>query len=220
MTTANGQMNGNGKLKILVFGATGSTGSAVVERALERGYAVTAFVRNPGKVTTSHPDLAVVQGDVMDPASVAQAVPGHDAVVSTLGAGLNGTIRAEGTRNIIRAMEQAGVQRFVSQSTLGVGNSRKNLNAYWKYIMFGLLLRRAYADHVLQERYITASHLDWIIVRPGALIAGERTGTYRHGFPANAKNLALEISIADVADFMVQQVQDDTYLHATPALSY
>jgi putative NADH-flavin reductase len=220
MTTENGRMNNGEKLKILVFGATGTTGSAVVERALECGYAVTAFVRNPDNVATRHPDLKLVQGDVLDPAAVEKAMPGHDAVISSLGAGMQGTIRSEGTRNIIRAMQKAGVQRFIAQSTLGVGDSRKNLNAYWKYIMFGLLLRRAYADHVLQERYITASQLDWIIVRPGALIAGERRGTYRHGFSASTKNLALEISIADVADFMLQQVQDDTYLHAAPGLSY
>lgn len=220
MVNENGQMNHSEKLKVLVFGATGTTGSAVVERALECGYAVTAFVRNPDKVATRHPDLSVVQGDVLDPAAVERVVPEHDVVVSTLGAGLNGKVRAEGTLNIIRAMEKANVRRFVSQSTLGIGDSRNNLNAYWKYVMFGLLLRRAYADHVQQERYITQSHLDWTIVRPGALIDGERTGTYRHGFASTAKNLALEISIADVADFMVQQVQDATYLRATPGLSY
>jgi putative NADH-flavin reductase len=220
MATGNGTMEQGTQTKVLVFGATGTTGSAVVERALECGYAVTAFVRNPEKVTTQHPNLTVVQGDVLDPATVERAMPGHDAVVSALGAGMNGTVRSEGTRNIIRAMEQAHVPRLVAQSTLGVGESRANLNAYWKYIMFGLLLRRAYADHIQQEQYITHSHLDWTIVRPAALTQGERTGTYRHGFAGTAKDLTLEISTADVADFMVQQVEDTTYRCGTPGLSY
>ena len=206
--------------KVVVFGATGTTGSAVVERGLELGYAVTAFVRNPGKVKTQHANLGVFQGDVMDPASVEEGVRGHDAVVSSLGAGLNGKVRSEGTRNIIRAMESAKVRRFISQSTLGVGDSRANLNLYWKYVMFGMLLRRAYADHVQQEEYIKQSQLDWTIVRPGALIEGERTGRYRHGFPPGAQDLALEISTADVADFMLKQLEDDSYRCKTPGLSY
>lgn len=212
--------NHNNIKNVIVFGATGTTGSAVVERALELGYAVTAFVRNPDKVTTKHPNLTISQGDVMDLDSVERAIQGHDAVLSSLGAGLKGTIRSEGTRNIIRAMEKANVRRFISQSSLGVGDSRNNLNAYWKYAMFGMLLRRAYADHGLQEQFIKESTLDWTIVRPGALKEGERTSKYRHGFPANVKDIALEISIPDVADFMVRQLQDDTYRCGTPGLSY
>lgn len=208
------------QMKIVVFGATGTTGSAVVERALELGYTVTAFVRSPEKVTIQHPNLTIFQGDVLDAVSVEMAVQGQDAVISSLGAGLNGTIRSQGTLNIIRAMEKHNVRRFISQSSLGVGDSRRNLNFYWKYVMFGMLLRRAYADHGVQERYIKESNLDWTIVRPGALKEGDRTGNYHHGFAPNVKDIALEISIPDTADFMVQQVQDNTYLHSAPALSY
>lgn len=133
---------------------------------------------------------------------------------------MNGTIRSYGTLNIIRAMEKANVCRFISQSSLGVGDSRSNLNFYWKHVMFGMLLRRAYADHGVQEQYIKESGLDWTIVRPSALKEGERTGTYRHGFAPNVKDITLEISIPDVADFMVQQIQDYTYRCGTPGLSY
>ena len=156
----------------------------------------------------------------MDPATVERAVSGHDAVLCSLGAGLKGKVRSEGTRNIIRAMENAGVRRLICQSTLGVGDSRGNLNAYWKTIMFGLLLRRAYADHVSQETYVMQSCLDWIIVRPAAFTDGNRTGEYRHGFPGTDKTTTLKISRADVADFMLKQLVDDTYLHKTPGLSY
>jgi putative NADH-flavin reductase len=208
------------QMKVVVFGATGNTGSAVVQRALELGYNVTAFVRTPAKVTIQHPNLTIFQGDVLDAVSVEKAVQGQDAVISSLGAGLNGTIRSQGTLNIIRAMEKHNVRRFISQSSLGVGDSRSNLNFYWKYVMFGMLLRRAYADHGVQERYTKESGLDWTIVRPGALKEGERTNKYHHGFAPNVKDITLEISIPDTADFMVQQIQDDTYLHRTPGISY
>lgn len=208
------------QMKVVVFGATGNTGSAVVERALEQGHKVTAFVRTPSKVTIQHPNLTIIQGDVLDAASVEKAVQGQDAVISSLGAGLNGTIRSQGTLNIIRAMEKTNVRRFISQSSLGVGDSRSNLNFYWKYVMFGMLLRRAYADHGIQERYIKESDLDWTIVRPGALKEGTRTGAYRHGFAPHVKDITLEISIPDTADFMVQQLHEDGYLRKTPGLSY
>ena len=86
--------------------------------------------------------------------------------------------------------------------------------------MFGVLLRQAYADHVSQEDYVKQSQLDWTIVRPAAFTDGDRTGEYRHGFPSNDRTTTLKISRADVADFMLKQLTDDTYLHRTPGLSY
>lgn len=156
----------------------------------------------------------------MDQASIERVIPGHDAVISALGAGGKGGVRAAGTHNLIEVMQKCGVRRFISLSSLGVGESRQNLNFLWKYIMFGLLLRRAYADHVAQENYIKNSSLDWTIVRPGAYTDGERTGDYRHGFPASATDLKLKISRADVADFMLNQLTDDSYLRMTPGISY
>ena len=156
----------------------------------------------------------------MDSLSVEKAVRGQDVVLCSLGAGTKGTIRSEGTKNIIRAMEKVGVPRLICQSTLGVGDSRGNLNFFWKYIMFGGLLRQAYADHVSQEEYVRQSHLDWMIVRPGAFTDGSRTGEYRHGFPGIDKTTKLKISRADVADFMLKLLADNKYLHKTPGLSY
>ena len=207
-------------MKLLVFGATGSVGRQLVDQALEQGHTVTEFTRDTTKIDIKDDKLRVAQGDVMDPASVARAVQGHEAVLCSLGAGRKGTVRSEGTRNIINAMEKAGVRRFICQSTLGAGDSRSNLNVFWKYIMFGMLLRPMYADHGRQENYVKQSRLDWTIVRPGAFTDGERTGQYRYGFPATDKTTELKISRADVADFMLKQLADDGYVHKTPGLSY
>ncbi len=151
---------------------------------------------------------------------VAKAVQNQEAVLCALGAGRQGRVRAEGTRHIIRAMESAGVKRLVCQTTLGAGESRGNLDFFWKYVMFGLLLKEAYADHQVQEEYVKKSRLDWTIVRPGAFTDGPLTGTYRHGFPAGDKTTRLKISRADVADFMLRQLTDEAYLKRTPGLSY
>ncbi|AOX03250.1 epimerase [Moorena producens PAL-8-15-08-1] len=209
-------------MNILIFGSTGATGRQVVEQALEQGHRVTAFARNPAKLDINHANLKVVQGDVMDLPSVEKAVQGQEAVVCVLGAGqkMTGTIRSEGTQQIIQAMDKAGIRRFICQSTLGAGDSWENLNFFWKYIMFGFLLRNVFADHQRQENYVLQSGLDWTIVRPGAFVDGNRTGKYRHGFPSNDKTSKLKISRADVADFIVKQLADDKYIHKTPSLSY
>jgi len=207
-------------MKIIVFGSTGSVGKHVIEQALEKGHEVTAFARNTDKITITHKNLCKVSGDAMNTSSVASVIPDHDAVVCVLGAGRKGEVRARGTQNIIDAMQSHNISRLICQSTLGAGDSHTNLNFFWKYIMFGMLLRPAYADHQLQEQYVQKSGLDWTIVRPGAFTNGELTHEYRHGFSTHDKSAKLKISRSDVADFLLKQLLDKSYLHKTPALSY
>lgn len=207
-------------MKLLIFGSTGGMGHQLIGLALAQGHDVAAFARDPAKLKVEYSSLEVVQGDVMELSSVENALHGREAVLCSLGAGRKGTVRAVGTRNIILAMEKAGVRRLICQTTLGVGDSWDNLNFFWKYVMFGGLLRPAYADHVLQEHYVRDSSLDWTIARPGAFTDGKHTGEYRHGFSATDRTIKLKISRADVADFMLKQLTDDTYLHASPGVSY
>lgn len=207
-------------MRVLVFGATGSVGRHGVEQGLARGHEVTAFVRDPSELDVAHDGLTLFRGDVLDASSVERAVRGQEAVLCSIGAGRKGGVRSEGTRNIVRAMEGAGVRRIVCQTTLGAGESSGNLNFFWKHVMFGLLLRGAFADHQQQEAHVRRSDLDWTIVRPAAFTDGGRTGEYRHGFPPSKKGLELKISRADVADFMLDHLTDDAYLRQTPGLSY
>ncbi|MGK8520952.1 NAD(P)-dependent oxidoreductase [Nocardia asteroides] len=206
-------------MRIAVFGATGTVGRLVVERALREGHEVTAFTRSAAGVRQRHDRLRVVEGDVLDPHSVRRAVEGQDAVLISLGNGRKGVVRAGGTEAVIEAMRRTGVKRLICQTTLGVGDSRGNLNFLWKYVMFGLLLRPAYADHVQQERYVRASDLDWTIVRPSAFTDAPATGSYRRGFPADERGLTLKIARADIADFMIEQLTDTTYLRQAAGIS-
>ncbi|MGB3637188.1 MAG: SDR family oxidoreductase [Rivularia sp. (in: cyanobacteria)] len=209
-------------MKLVIFGSTGSVGNQVVEQALEQGHTVTAFVRNPNKLNLQHPDLNIFTGDVMNPALVEEAVIGHDAAICILGSGkkLSGNVRSQGTKNIIQALEKAGIKRFICQSTLGAGDSWSNLNFYWKYIMFGFILRKVFADHQIQEKYVQQSDLDWTIIRPAAFVEGTRTGKYRHGFPSSDRTSSLTISRPDVADFILKQLNDNTYCGKAASLSY
>lgn len=207
-------------MKLIIFGATGSIGRHLVDQALQQGHRVTAFARNPAALDRRHENLTGHAGDVLDPGSVSDAVHGHDAVLIALGAGRKGGVRSAGTRNVIDAMRQHGVDRLVCETTLGAGDSHDVLNFFWKRLMFGLLLRPAFADHQAQEAHIRDSGLDWVIVRPAAFTDGPATNIYKHGFPATEKNLTFKISRADVAGFMLRQLTDDTYLRKTPGLSY
>jgi putative NADH-flavin reductase len=212
-------------MKLLIFGAAGGTGRHLVEQALEQGHDVTAFVRNPAKPGTAHTRLKVAQGDAMNAAAVEGVMPGHDAVLCALGSPAlkTGAVRSAGTRNIVAAMEKAGVQRLVCLSSLGCGDSRAALDAapfFSKYIVVPLFLRRVFVEHERQEECIGRSRLDWTSVRPGHLTDGPRTGVYRHGFPPADRSIKVSVSRADVADFMLKQLTDDTYLRKTPGLSY
>jgi putative NADH-flavin reductase len=205
-------------MKSIVFGARGTVGQHLVSQSLAAGDQVTAFGRQAGKAQAG---LTWVEGDVLDAASVHRAVAGHDVVFCALGAGRRGGVRATGTRHIIEGMKAHNIRRLICQTTLGAGDSAGNLNFFWKYIMFGLLLKPAFEDHQLQEQIIRASDLDWTIVRPGAFIDGPVTGQYKHGFSGDTQaRLKLKISRADVAHFMREQLNSRQYLRATPGLSY
>ncbi len=210
-------------MKVIVFGSTGTIGRHLIAQALEQGHEVSAFCRDATKLAdVTHPKLATIVGDVFNPEDVNKAIQGQEVVCVALGSGnkRKSTVRSQGTQHIIEAMKAHGVKRLICQSTLGTGDSNGNLNFFWKYIMFGWFLKQIFLDHELQEQYVRNSGLDWTIVRPAAFRDGEKTGTYRHGFGANAQQLTLKIARADVADFMLKQLGNDSYLHQSPGLSY
>ncbi|MGH3433603.1 MAG: NAD(P)-dependent oxidoreductase [Thermocrispum sp.] len=173
-------------MKVLVMGATGGTGRAVVAELLRRGHGVTAFSRS-AVTLRHHPDgprsdpragLRTIDGDAADLHAVKAAVAGHDAVVVTLGISesalrvrLRGPahtapdIRSRGTRNVVAAMRQHGVTRLVVQSVFGIGDTAGRLGLLDK-IFYALLIRQQVADHARQEHAVRASGLDWTIVQP------------------------------------------------------
>ena len=206
-------------MKLLIFGATGSVGIPLVKQALEQGHSVTAFTRSPEKLSDlAHSRLTIFKGDILDIKSVEEAVKGQECVMCVIGDGNKGGVRAAGTRNIITGMKKAGVKRLICETTLGLGDSKGNLNLLWK-VIFGVFLRKAFKDHEQQEHQLFGSHLEFTIVRPSAFTSGERTGSYKVGFDAKAKGLSLKIARADVADFMLKQVQDQHYIGKSVSIS-
>jgi len=109
-----------------ILGATGKTGSVLVEAALKDGHSVTAFVRSPEKMKAG---ANVIKGSPADVVAMARAMAGHDAVFSTLAPSMREVLSSPAKRswtmaayaaNIVHAMEQAGVKRLLAFSSAGL----------------------------------------------------------------------------------------------------
>lgn len=207
-------------MNVLVLGASGATGREVVRQAITQELHVTAFVRNPARLTIDGPTLRVVQGDVGDYAAVAGAVTGQDAVISTLGVSRPlhaDPVVIEGVRHTLRAMEEHGVTRLVYLSFIGVRDSRSAAGPLIRFVA-RFPLRHEIADHERKEALIRASRCDWTIVRAPKLSNGAATGRCRDGDDITAHSVFPVLPRADVAAFMLRQLHDRRYVRRAPRI--
>lgn len=206
-------------MKIALFGATGGTGQQIIQQALASGHSVSALARDPSRLAVQNERLTVVQGDVLDPVKVSETITGADVVIVSLGNTSNNPdyVVSNGTQVIVDGMTEPGTpKRVITITSLGVGDSRDQVPFAFKMLM-STVLKKPMEDKERQEALVRASGLDWIIVRPGGLTDGPATGSYKAGVDVNLT--AGQVSRADVAAFVLQQIDDDTYLHQTPAIS-
>jgi putative NADH-flavin reductase len=209
-------------MKIAIFGATGETGRQFVEQALAAGYQVVAYVRNPSKLNTKHENLTIVQGELADQAIIERAVSGADAVISVLGprGGSKGKPITRGMQNIIEAMKKQGVRRLIISSTLSAKdpNDLPDFKAKALVNLVKLTMHAAYEEIVSVADTVRKSDLDWTIVRLTTLNNNPKSGKVRVGYLGKGE-VGLRISRADLAEFMLKQVQDTKYLRQAPVIS-
>ena len=208
---------------VLIIGASKGIGLETVKGALKAGHKVRAMARSEVRLPVRHANLETVTGNALDATAVTQALAGVDVVIQTLGvtAGPDFLFKrvhlfSDATRILVAAMEETGTQRLICVTGFGAGNSRGRGGLLYN-TAFHLFLGRVYDDKDVQERIIRNSKLDWTIARPGILTHGPMTrrykvldqpGDWRCGF----------ISRADVADFLVKQIDDNQYIGKTPVL--
>lgn len=206
---------------IALFGASGKTGRQFLQQALTQGHSIRALVRDPGKLDGQHPNLTVVQGDVLSPGDVQRTVEGTDAVVSLFGhvKGSPDTLQTDGTRNIVTAMKAAGVRKIISLSGGGLPFEQDEPKLADRLIrgIMKLFVPKILADAEAHANVLRQSGLDWIIVRGPRLNDGPHTGNYRVGWVGI--NASTKVSRADLADFILRQVKSDSYLRQMPFVS-
>lgn len=207
-------------MRILIVGATGRTGRMLVARALSRGHQVTAFVRDPSRLTLVHDRLLVVVGDVRKPETIAPAMADQDAVVSMLSQSTASvvTIFSEGTQALADAAEAAGVRRFVAVSAAPVGVEPQRLPLAVRVVLLLPHLNAVYADMARMEAdLMSRDALDWTIVRPAVLSDGP--GSHFRIEVGELVPGGVTTSRRDLALLLLQVVETDAFIHERVAIA-
>ena len=210
--------------KVLIIGASRGIGLETVRAALRAGHGVRALARSAATIPIQNPGLDKVSGDALDSDTMRKALEDVEVVIQTLGVDFSPraifegtTLFSQSTRILVDAMKDAGVKRLIAVTGLGAGDSRGHGGFLYDAVVFPLLLKRVYDDKDVQEWVIRSSGLDWTIVRPGLLTSRSATGRYRVLTTPKDWRVGV-ISRADVADFLVRQIDDRALIGTTPLL--
>lgn len=209
-------------MRVAVFGATGGIGKFIVSHSLKKGYAVNAYVRSPQKLTIQDKNLNVIVGEVSDYNEIKKAINGCDAVIIALGIsmkwGYEDRATIEAHKNIIRAMKETNIKRLIDWSTPSIKfiNDHPSVTTILPGVLASLFLPKAKKVLIEVNELVTNSNLDWTIVRFMAPKNSSFNGKAKVSFGDN--KIKFNISREDIAYFMVNQVEDNKYIHSMPII--
>jgi len=196
-------------MRLFVLGATGRTGTEILDLARARGHEVTAFVRSPQKLRPA-PGLNIVPGDPLRPDAIAAALPGHDAVLSAIGpppreAFRPNTLVTDCARATVEAMTTSGVSRLAILSAAVLFPEKGLFYAFFRWF-----LQHHARDLLGMEGIVRASRLAWTIARPPRLTTGTsvRFRALANALPPGSRSL----SYRSVATFMVDAIEQRSYV--------
>ena len=208
-------------MQILIIGASKGIGLETTRQALAAGYDVRALARSATSINMTDAKLEKMPGDALNRQDVEVALAEVDVVIVTLGIGLRDLFKpvrlfSESTRVLIAAMTEKSVNRLICITGFGAGDSQTSIAPLQRF-PFKIVFGHAYDDKGRQEELIKQSGLDWTIARPGVLLNGARTGRYKVlRDPSEWRNGI--IARANVADFLVKQIEDRSLIGAAPVL--
>ena len=210
------------KKKIALFGASGQTGQHFLELALENNFEVKALARNPKSIKQVSPKLKVYSGDVLNIDDVTKVIEGTDIVVSLFGhvKGSPEWLQTDGTKNIVQAMKENDVNRIISLSGGGLPFPEKDEPKFADKVIrtiMKLFVPKILNDAIKHHEVLEKSGLNWTIVRGPRLTNDEKIGNYRVGWVG--VNASTKISRADLADFILTQVDDEKFNFQMPFVS-
>lgn len=196
-------------MKLVVLGATGGTGLEIVKQGIASGHSITALVRSPDRLKQFGDRISVKQGDLLNTADLEQAIQGQDAVLSAFGprvpiAKADANLLHRFAIALTGAMQRAQVRRVVVESVAFLFEDSIFPPVY---LLGKLFFPGVVADTSAMERVFSDSGLDWTMVRPPQLTDRPFTGKYRVQ-EGHLPLLGLKISRADVADYMIQAVEN------------
>lgn len=198
-------------MNILVIGAAGKTGEAIVGQALGQGHTVTAFVHSAKDFEI--PGARVIEGDALDPRAIETAVAGQDAVLDAIGGSTpwkETSLETNTARNIVEAMKTHGVKRLLVVSAIGVGETKDIVPSWYEHLVMNTLMKGTIGDKEHMEPVVEASDLEWTLVRPAHLVDGKATGKIVFFEPGEG-GTAHKIARADLAAFMLDALAAGTY---------
>ncbi|MEM6345736.1 MAG: NAD(P)-binding oxidoreductase [Bacteroidota bacterium] len=209
-------------MKVLLFGATGFTGKAVLAKLLDSNHIVTALVRSKARVSLSHPNLRLIEGDVLDQNLIDSAMEGQEAVINCLGKnkGSADNLISSLTEKIILAMEANKVSRLIALSNVGAGDSYQTQPWFFRAILLPTILKwlqRLIEDKNIMEPMIKKSSLNWTILRFPNI--SDKKPKNRTLISQDGRGLSFSISLKECADFIVAQLVDQSLWFKTPSIS-
>ena len=212
--------------RIVVFGATGATGSHLIKQALNAGLTVRAFVRSPDKLPADvrkNPMLEVFQGDLTDMAAIDKAIEGSDFVVSTAGdaKASKGKMMTAFVTQAVQSMRKYGVKRLVYQAGAFSPMPGQTLPLMLRMMrptigaMLGMTPMLDDNDAVMAYLVGNASDLDWTVTRPGMIREAASKGTLK-----GSTTPGPAVTFADLAAFNLATAQSNTFVHESPYPAY
>ena len=210
-------------MNITIFGGTVVTGLLLIEKALKNGHTVTAFARTPSKISVQHPNLKTVKGELSELEKIETAIKGADAVISVLGPAqkTKGLVIAEGIKLIVESMKKNGVKRLIATATPSFKDTNDKFQFGFAFGVFMVkaLIKDSYKNIALTGKYISESGLDWTIVRLPMLSNNPASGNIKTGYTGDGNVNLFSLSRADLADFILLQLDDIKWLHKSPVIS-
>lgn len=211
-------------MKVVIFGATGFAGNAILKETLAQNHQTTILVRNKSSVSINDKRLTIIEGNVMDRKKVAEILENQDAVIQCLGTGGKDvkptSFISDATKIIVEEMENTGVKRLLAMSNIGAGNSIGYNPWYFTKIIlpyFMKWLKVVIDDKNRMEPMIMNSRLNWTIVRCPNIVDKPAKG--RCHATLDGKGLKLSITLGDLSKFMVQQLTDAGLSRQAPSIS-
>jgi putative NADH-flavin reductase len=212
-------------MKVIIFGATGFSGQAILANSIKQGHEVTILVRDASKIPIKHQNLTIVEGNVLNPQTVASVLHHQEAVIQCLGVGGKGdgkptTFISDATKIIVDEMQNKKIKRLIAMSNVGAGNSIAFQPWFFTKIIlpyFMKWLKVIIEDKNRMEPIIMNSNLDWTIVRCPNIVDKPAKG--RCNATLDGKGLKLSITLSDLSKFMVDQLKQTSFIKQAPSVS-